>query len=264
MNRLMHWSLIATLAGSGVVGSTLTHTKSAIAIPEADVLKRLESIPVFTVTDKKGTPVLASVPNPKDKTKTVQVAYFFMGQNDAQTLVKKLKDSKPELGNTAKVTTISLKEAYNIQNKNKDKKEELVFQFLPTQQQLESAKAILKKNGQEAKNLGIPLFYAVGGKDKGLLTLQQGKQKVIPFYFSQQDLEGTLTQLKKQDAKLSSSTSIAVTSLDRVVGSMFNGKGPEIEQITLVPSRDSLQFALQQQKGAQPAAQPKPATTPKK
>lgn len=260
MSRLMHWSLIATLAGSAVVGPSLT--RSAIAIPEADVLKRLEPIPVFTVTDPKGTPVLASVPNPQDKTKQIQIAYFFMGQSDAQTLVKKLKTDKPDVGKGAKVVTLSLKEAYKIQEQNKDKKDQLVFQFLPTQQQVESAKTVLKQSGQEVKDFnGIPLFYAVGGEKKGLLTLQQGDKKVIPFYFSQQDLQGMLTQLKQQDAKLSSSTSIAVTSLDRVVGSLFKEKGADIEQITLIPSRDALNYVLEQQKkagGAAPAAQPAP------
>jgi hypothetical protein len=264
----MHWSLIATLAGSGVVVPSMTHNMSAIAIPEADVLKRLERIPVFTVTDPKGTPVLASVPNPQDKSKQIQIAYFFMGQTDAQALVTKLKSDKPEIGKDAKVVTLSLKEAYNIQNENKDKKDQLAFQFLPTQQQMESAKTVLTKNGLDpAKFTGIPLFYAVGGKDKGLLTLQQGEEKVIPFYFSQQDLEGMLTQLKKQDAKLSESTTVAVTSLDQVVGSLFKEQGAEIEQITLIPSRDALQYVVEQQKasGGQAApAQPQAAPEQKK
>ncbi|PZD74701.1 hypothetical protein C1752_00795 [Acaryochloris thomasi RCC1774] len=258
MNRLMHWSLIATLAGSGVVVPSVTRNMTAIAIPEADVLKRLERVPVFTVTDPKGTPVLASLPNPQDKSKQIQVAYFFMGQTDAQALVTKLKADKPEIGKDAKVVTLSLKEAYNIQNENKDKKDQLAFQFLPTQQQLESAQAVLTKNGLDPKKFtGIPLFYAVGGKDKGLLTLQQGEEKVIPFYFSQKDLEGMLAQLKKQDAKLSESTTVSVTSLDRVVGSLFKEKGGEIEQIALIPSQESLKYVVEQNKangGAAPGA----------
>jgi hypothetical protein len=267
MNRLMHWSLIATLAGSGVVVPSVTRNMSAIAIPEADVLKRLERVPVFTVTDTKGTPVLASVPNPKDKSKQIQVAYFFMGASDAQTLVSKLKTDKPELGKNAKIVTISLKEAYNIQKENKDKSNELIFQFLPTQAQIASAQDVLKKNGQDAKNFrGIPLFYAVGKDKKGLLTLQQGNEKVIPFYFSQQDLQGMLTQLQKQDPKLGSTTSIAVTSLDRVVGSLFEEKGENAQQIQLLPSSEAVKYVLDQQKatGGTQAAPAKAQPAPKK
>lgn len=242
---------------------SVTRNMTAIAIPEADVLKRLERVPVFTVTDPKGTPVLASVPNPEDKSKQIQVAYFFMGQTDAQALVTKLKADKPEIGKDAKVVTLSLKEAYNIQNENKDKKDQLAFQFLPTQEQIKSAQAILTKNGLDPKKFtGIPLFYAVGGKEKGLLTLQQGEEKVIPFYFSQQDLQGMLEQLKKQDAKLGESTTVAVTSLDRVVGSLFKEKGSEIEQIALIPSKEALEYVLEQSKAngkAAPAAQPQAA-----
>lgn len=268
MNRLMHWSLIATLAGGGVVIPSVTRNMSAIAIPEADVLQRLERVPVFTVTDPKGTPVLASVPNPKDKSKQIQIAYFFMGAADAQTLVSKLKTEKPELGKTAKIVTISLKEAYNIQKQNKDKKDELVFQFLPTQEQVASAQEVLKKSGQDAANFrGIPLFYAVGNDKKGLLTLQQGEEKVIPFYFSQQDLQGMLTQLQKQDPKLSSTTTIAVTSLDRVVSSLFEEKGENAKQIQLLPSSEAVKYVMEQQKaagGTQAAPAAKPAAKKKK
>lgn len=260
MKGLIRWGLIFSLAGGGFVSTSYLRQSAAIAIPEAEAIKRLESIPTFAVTDEKGSPVLASVPNPKDKSKKVQVATFFMSQTDAQNLVDNLKTKKPELGKAARVTLISLKEAYEITKKNKDKQDQLIFQFLPTKEQVDFAKAILQQEGQKAENFnGIPMFFAVGGKEKGLLTIEQDKNKIIPFYFRKQDLQGMIDQLKKQKSPLSGTTKIQVTSLDRVVGNLLKSKEPTTEQIMLIPAKDAMEYAVQKQKeqgGAQQPANP--------
>jgi hypothetical protein len=266
MKGLIRWGLVFSLAGGGFVGTSLLQQPLAIAIPEAEAVKRLETIPTFAVTDGKGSPVLAAVPNPKDKSKKIQVATFFMSQTDAQKLVDNLKANKPELGKAAKVTLLSLRDAYEITKKNKDKQEELVFQFIPTQEQVDYAKAILKENGQEVKQFnGVPMFFAVGGKEKGLLTIEQGKNKVIPFYFRKQDLQGMIDELKKQKSELSATTKIQVTSLDRLVSSLLKAEADTAGQIMLVPDRSALDYALQEQKknGAQPSNSQTPKEQPK-
>lgn len=258
MKRLIRWGLIVGLAGGGFISTSLLRQTPAIAIPEAEAVKRLETIPTFAVTDEKGTPVLASVPNPKDKSKKIQVATFFMSQTDAQNLVDNLKSQKPELGKSARVTLLSLRDAYEITKKNKDKQDQIVFQFLPTQEQVDFAKAILKQEGQEVKQFnGVPMFFAIGGKEKGLLTIEQGQDKIIPFYFRKQDLQGMIDQLKKQKNPLSGTTKIQVTSLDRLVGSLLKAEDPSAKQIMLIPARDALEYAAQQQKkkGGTPPAQ---------
>jgi hypothetical protein len=168
------------------------------------------------------------------------------------------------VGNSARVVALSMRQAYDIKVKNKDKADSLVFEFLPTKQQLDEAVAVLKQNGQEVKQFNdIPLFYSTGGKDKGLLTIEQGKNKVIPFYFSKQDLQGMLDQLKQKDPKLSSTIKVEVTSLSKILDSLLKENTAGIQQITLVPDKSALQFALEQQKaagGAAPAS--KPVATP--
>jgi hypothetical protein len=265
MKSLVRLGLTLSLLGGAVIGPDLVRPQAVVAIPEADALKRLEPIPVFAVTNKEGVPILATLPNPKDKTKKVQVATFFMSQQDAQSLVTALKTKKPEIGKDAKVVALSMRQAYDIKTKNKTKADAVVFEFLPPKQQLDAAVAVLKQNGQDVKEFpDIPLFFAVGGKDKGVLTIEQGKNKVIPFYFNRQDLQGMLDQLKQRDPKLSSTTKVEVTSLSKVLDSLLKDTGTNMQQITLVPDRAALQFALEQQKGAagaKPASGAKPATT---
>jgi Tic22-like family len=264
MKSLIRLGLTLSLLGGTVLGQTLIAPAPAVALSEADALKRLEAIPVFAVTNKEGIPILASVPNPKDKAKQVQIATFFMSQQDAQSLVTVLKKQKPDVGNSAKVVALSMRQAYDLKTKNKDKAESLVFEFLPPKQQIDDAVAVLKQNGQDVKQFNdIPLFYSTGGKDKGLLTIEQGTNKVIPFYFNKKDLQGMLDQLKQKDPKLSSTVKIEVTSLSKILDSLLKENGAGIQQITLVPDRSALQFALEQQKatggGAAPTA---PAVKP--
>jgi Tic22-like family len=221
------------------------NTPRALALPQKDALQKLESIPVFAVINKNGVPILASMANPKDKNKQVQIATFFMNPQDAQTLVTTLKTQKPDVGNSARVVSLSMRQAYDIKAKNKDKAESLLFEFLPSKQQVDAAVAVLKQNGQEVKQFNdIPLFYSTGGKGKGLLTIEQGKNKVIPFYFNKQDLQGMLDQLKQKDPKLSSMIKIEVTSLSKVFDSLLKENSAGIQQITLVPDRTALEYAI--------------------
>lgn len=263
MKSLIRLGLTLSLLGGTVLGQTLIQPAPAVALSEADALKRLEAVPVFAVTNKEGIPILASIPNPKDKAKQVQIATFFMSQQDAQSLVTVLKKQKPDVGNTAKVVALSMRQAYDLKTKNKDKAESLVFEFLPPKQQLDDAVAVLKQNGQDVKQFNdIPLFYSTGGKDKGLLTIEQGANKVIPFYFNKKDLQGMLEQLKQKDPKLSSTVKIEVTSLSKVLDSLLKENGSGIQQITLVPDRAALQFALEQQKAAGGGARTAPTAAP--
>jgi hypothetical protein len=269
MRSLVKLGLTLSLLGGSVIGSAVVKPPIAVAIPEADALKRLDPVPVFAVANQEGVPILGSVPNPKDKTKQVQFMTFYMSQQDAQGLVTLLKTQKPDIGKNARVVTLSMRQAYDIKIKNKDKAESLVIEFQPSKQQVDAAIAVLKQNGQNVKDFkDIPAFYAVGGKDKGLLTIEQGKNKVIPFYFNKQDLQGMLDQLKQKDPKLSSTTTVQVTSLSQLVSALMKDNSTGIQQITLVPDRASLEYALQQQKAAggnKPAAgakPPAPATSP--
>jgi Tic22-like family len=247
MKSIVRLGLTLSLLGGTVFGPSLIQTPAAFAMPEADALKRLEPIPVFTLTNAQGIPILASVADPKNKAKQLQIATFFMSQQDAQSLLTTLKTQKPDLGKDAKILSLSMRQAYDIKLKNKSKADTLLFEFLPPKQQVDAAIAVLKQNGQNVKDFpDIPLFFAIGGADKGLLTIEQGKEKVIPFYFNQQDLQGMLDQLKQRDPKLSSTTKIQVTSLSKVVDSLMKENSAGIQQITLVPDRAALQYALQQ------------------
>ena len=250
MKSIVRLGLTLSLLGGTVLGSSLVQPAAVLAMPEVDALKRLDPIPVFTITNPQGIPILASVPNTKDKTKKVQIATFFLSHQDAQALLTTLKAQNSDVAKDAKILALSMHQAYDIKTKNKAKADTLIFEFLPPKQQIDAALAVLKQNGQNVKEFNdIPLFFATGGTDKGLLTIEQGSNKAIPFYFNQSDLQSMLDQLKTRDPKLSSTTKMQVTTLSKIVDSLIKESGAGIQQITLVPDRAALQYALQQQNG---------------
>ncbi len=269
MKSLIRLGLTLSLLGGTVVGQALMQPTPAVALSEADALKRLDRIPVFIIINKEGTPLINVVSNPKDKTKQIQVVTFFMGQQEAQSVVTTLKKQTPEVGGTAKIAIIPMSKAIDMKIKNKDKAESLVFDFVPSKQQTNEAVAVLKQNGQVVKEIReVPLFYSTSGKDKarGILTIEEGKNKIIPFFFNKQDLQGMLDQLKQQDPKLSGTAKIEVTSLSNIFDSLLKENGSSTPQIVLYPDRTAIQFVLEQQKAtgvANPSSKPStPASKP--
>jgi hypothetical protein len=264
MKSIVRLGLTLSLLGGAISGLSLVQPPAAFAIPEADALKRLEAIPVFTLIGAKGTPIIVSLVNPKDKAKKQNIAAFFMSQQDAQAQLTALKAQNPDIGKDAKILIMSMKAAYDIKVKNKAKAD-LSIEFVPPKQQIDAALATLKQNGQNVKAFpnDIPVFFATTGDGKGYLTLEQGKEKIVPFYLSKQDLQGMLDQFKKQDPKQSSATKIQVTTLSKVLDSLIKDNGAGMQQITLMPDSAAIQYALQQQ-GGQKAPAKAGATTPPK
>jgi S1-C subfamily serine protease len=251
MKSLICFGLTLNLMGGIFFIPSLVQPPIAVALPESEALKRLESVPVFAVTNQDNVPILGKIVNPKDRSKKIRVMTFFTSQQDAQNLVMKIKEQKPDIGKNAKVTTLSMRQAYNIKVKNKDKADSLVIEFKPVKQQVDEAIEVLRQNGKAVKEFkDIPLFYAIGGPEKGLLTIEQKNKKVIPFYFNLQDLKGMLDQLKKKDPQLGSTTTIQATSLSKIVSSLQKDNSAAIDRITLVPDRTALEYALKQQKNS--------------
>lgn len=241
MKLLVRWSVIASLLGTSLLGPSLLGQRLAIALPEAEVLERLQGVPVFTVTNAQGSPILASNPQQKDGP---QVATFFVSQKEAQGFLNQIKSKNAELGKTAKVIPTPLGKAFEVARQNRDKKD-VAFQFVPTQEAVKSAEALLRKQDPNFKQFNdVPLFYAVDTKSKGLLSLTAppDNSKIIPLYFNQQDLQVVVDQLKKQNPQLGATTQIQVTSLSSVVASMLKENSPEIGQLTLIPTPEARVF----------------------
>lgn len=241
LNLLTRSGIVAGLMGGALIGPSLLRTVPAIALPENEVLLRLGGVPVFTITNPQGAPILASNPQQKNGP---QIATFFVSQKEAQTVLGQIKTKNAALGKTARVTPTSLGKAFEIARQNKDKKD-VAFQFIPTQQEVTAAESLLRAKDPKFQRFNdVPVFYAIDTKSKGLLSIssKQNNARIIPLYFSKQDLQGVVDQLKRQKPQLGATTQIQVTSLSLVVASMLKENGPEIKQVTLIPSPEARAF----------------------
>jgi hypothetical protein len=241
-------SLIGALLLSPIVVSPIANL-TAEAATEEEVFEKLEGIPVFTITDAQGTPILGSLnQNPADADR--QLLLFFLNPDDATALVNQIKTSNPTVGNQARVIVRSMNDAYKVIQDNQD--QAIAFQIVPSQTSLASARQILTQQGQAADQLpNVPVFFATGGEDGqdgGLLTLDQDGQQIVPFFFEQKDLEGLIARARQQQPDVASGTKIQVTSLFQVLDSMIadqDAQTRDTERFTFVPSREAFEYVIE-------------------
>ena len=247
------------IVSSAIVGSAIIGTLSAIALPQDQIIQKLGPVPVFTITDSKGAPLVAS----SSDNKKGGVAGVFINQQDAVAFVNQLKTKNPELAKTVRVVPVSLGEVYKLDQASAKKPNSLEFAYVPGKQQVDSAMAILKQAGQDEKKFqGTPLFVAKAGKEKGYLTVKQADKQVIPFFFNKEELQAMLERFKKQQPDLASTVEIQVVNLEGVIQTMQTRNDTQLDQIMLIPPKESIDFV----RSLQPApGQPsRPAQKPKK
>lgn len=226
----------------------LTALGQVEAMTEAQVLERLSGVPVFTITDDKGAPLLATNKQAGDS----QILLFFLNPNDAQSMLKQVQTTNPDLGKKARVIVRSMNDAYRVIKENKDKK--LSFQIVPSKSSLESARALLTVNGKPPEQLpNIPVFFAVGNTSgqEGLLTIEQQGKQFVPFFFEQSDLKNMIDNAAKGQPNIAKNAKIQVANLFNVLDSMVttdkNKPSPDVEKFTFIPSRAAYEWIIKNQ-----------------
>jgi nickel transport protein len=168
-----------------------------------------------------------------------------------------LKARNPQLGNSVQVTTVSLAEIFELAVRQQNNNDALRFYFVPMRQQVETARTVLQQNRQNPENFeGVPLFFLESTQEGGgYLTIQQGNQRVIPVFFTQQDLQAMVNRITQQEPSLAGRTRVQVTSLETLIQVFQSSDDPDLNQVVLVPPRETLEYirTLQPNGGAAPA-----------
>ncbi|NDJ16243.1 Tic22 family protein [Myxacorys almedinensis] len=268
MKSLVRWGTTVTLVGSTLVGSLVAGGFRALALTPEQVMQKLRSVPVFTIANAQGAPLVATPPQGQQGA----VAGVFISQRDAQAFLQALQTKNPNLAKEVKVVPVSLAEVYQLNQANQGKKDKLDFAYVPTKQQVASAVALLKQSGQKVDQFGgTPLFVARAGKEKGFLTVQEGDRSVIPMFFNKEDLNPLLENFKKQQPNLAATVDIQVFPLEGVMEALKKENDPQLDKVVLVPPKESIEFLRSQQPAQKPAqggaprpqAQPAPAPAKK-
>jgi uncharacterized protein YfcZ (UPF0381/DUF406 family) len=227
--------LVRWTASLGIIGTLFLVAGTAYALPEAEVLKKLDPVPVFTIADEQGAPLVASGDD------QAKVAGVFISQEDANQFVNQLKTKNPELADKVKVVPVSLGEVYKLAGAAKTEENSLNFAYVPQEEAVTSAKTIGEANKQPYQG-GVPLFVAKGGEDKGYLTIEKNSEQVIPFFFDKKQLEEMVAKFKAQKPDVAASVDIEVVPLEGVIQTLETSEDAMLEKIVLVPTAESIQF----------------------
>lgn len=256
MKSLVRLAALLGIAGSTLLAPSLFGGKmpAALALPEQQVLDKLGPVPVFTIADAQGGLLTTRVPAQQNNASGPQVSLglVFISYQDAQSfLEQRVKPQNPQMAQGMKVTPISLSEIYKLYQANKNKPERLVFEFVPTKQQVDYAVALLRQEGKQVNEFNeVPLFVAVqtDGQNKSYLPAQiDGRnEQVIPFYFNKDELQNEVNRLKQERPEIGSKVSIEVSSLERLLEALASENEPMLTKIQLVAPSESREYLLKE------------------
>lgn len=262
MKSLRRWSTTIGLAGSIVLGTVLSFGHQVLALTQAQVVERLRPVPVFTLTDAQGAPLVAS---PREGQQGPPVAGVFISQQDAQSFLNNLRQNNPNLAQNVRITPVSLAEIYELALRNQNNTD-LEFAFVPMRQEVETALSILRQSGQNTEQFqGVPLFVArSSGQDGGYLTIQQGQQQVIPMFFKRDELQALIDRIRQQQPNVVTGVTIQVLNLEGLIETFQNSTDDDLTRIFLIPPRESIEFVrnLQPAPGQQRPAAPQGQSAP--
>ncbi|HBE18769.1 MAG TPA: hypothetical protein DEG17_20280 [Cyanobacteria bacterium UBA11149] len=252
MKSLARWSTTLGLVCTALVGSLFSGNLSAIALTEEQVIAALRTVPVFMIAQANGIPISQCVtpdtgqPASCDTNNIVVVTPLFISPQDAQTALTQLKTSQPEQARTLQIMPRSLGFVYKqLEAANKNQQQRIAVDFLPRQQQVNAAIALLQQNGQKVERFpGVPLFVAVAtvGDQKIYLPGKNGDREVIPLFFEKEELQSNLQEITAQNPEIASKVSIEVITLEDVISTLKNDNDPVLEKFFLQPSREAVQY----------------------
>lgn len=237
MKALRSWSIRVGLVGGTMLSVLLGMTPDSLAIPQSQIIQKLQQVPVFTVANENGAPLVASGDDES------RVAGVFISQQDAQEFVTRLKKENPELGQQVQVVALTLGRVYQLNQQAQSQPNGLDFAFVPMEEEVQAALTLLRQRGQQVDNFsGVPLFIARGGENQGYLMVERDGQQIIPMFFEKQQLQQMVEQFKESKPELAQSVRIDVVTLQSMLQTLEEKDDAQLNKVVLVPSRESLQF----------------------
>ncbi|MFN7198056.1 MAG: Tic22 family protein [bacterium] len=254
MKSLIRWTATLGLVGTTMLTSLLGSYSKALALPEEQIVKTLQSVPVFAIADDQGVPLIAV------GEKEQKFTGVFISKQDAQNFFERLKKENPEVASKVKVRPVSLADVYRMQT-SQTEQNRLIVDFVPKESEVESAKKLLSERGQQYQG-GVPLFVPKAGKEGSFLMIRPNNQDVIPFFFEKATALQMVEQYKKDNPAEAATVKIDVVPLETVISSLQQSNDEFFTKIILFPSQEMLNFIRaninQNAPNQPPANQPRP------
>ena len=217
----------------------------AMAIPQAEAMKKLAVIPVFVLTDTKGIPL------PLERNKAL-VLPLYLDRAKANQELAAFTKANPTIkaGVLPMPMNVALERVQEINKSLKDRK--LLSPVIPLPADLNQARTLLGKQGLDQKaiqeGLAVPVFFT-----QPLITIQTPQGERGLFFFDYASLQKAMAGIPDR-SKLTVQAADLSAVMDQIV------KQPK-DTYAFYPTPDYFQL-VQQQSSRTGAAGPAPAAAP--
>ncbi len=219
------------------LGSTLLAVTPVQALPESQIVDKLQGIPVFVLTDSDNLLLTASVSN--EQGRPAKGGAFF-SQADAKIFLQKLQKENPSLAKQVSIRPVSLSEVYKAQM-NLDPKKRVDVLYVPNQNQVKTALNLVQKSEPSLKQFnGVPMFVAKNSRKGTFITITgKNNQSMIPVFFDRDQLQPLIDKFKQQQP--SATIEVQVFTLETLLDGMRIKNDPLYESLVFSPSREGLE-----------------------
>jgi hypothetical protein len=219
------------------LGSTLLAATPIQALPESQIVDKLQGIPVFALTDSDNFLLTASISS--EAGRPAKGGAFF-SQAEAKTFLQKLQKENPSLAKQVTIRPISLSEVYKAQM-NLDPAKRIDILYVPSQNQVKAALSIVQKSEPSFKQFnGVPLFVAKNSKKGTYLTIAgKDSKSVVPLFFDRDQLQPLIDRFKQQQPN--GAVEVQVLDLETVLDGMRRKNDPLHESLVFGPSKEGLE-----------------------
>nr|ADN14797.1 Tic22 family protein [Gloeothece verrucosa PCC 7822] len=233
LNSLIRRGIRIALAVGITVSSWLGFYQSSLALPEPQVLQKLEQIPMFLIVAQDGNLVLINTQTPQGSDTSSGRLVIFGAYSDAAKMLDLLQKNSSDLAGKIKIIPLAFSRVYEMLKKmSQEEKKMPPITFFSQEEDMKAATDILQQSGKKVDNLqkfGIPLFFVTIGKNEEFIVKKNDQGNTfIPFYMTLKDAQAELEEYKKQ----------------------FPDRKPEEIKIGVVPLLELVQVLLQKDEEA--------------
>ena len=233
-----------------VLGSLFFQPLVTFALPETEVIKKLENVPTFTIIDQEGNPVPIKLSSQNNRANsTPSLALVFINPQDAIDTLQSLTQKQPKLKNNLSVFPVSLSQVYEIMEEARENRaQKAPLEIVPIFSEVRSAEALMTNSGSRPKNaeqIGVPLFYAaVGEKEDYMIRQDVNNNSYIPFYWTKKEVEEDIQAYRKSiSAAQSQPIKIKTISLSQFIQTLLKSNNDAVKVMEIVPSTEQIDTA---------------------
>ncbi len=237
MKSIAHRIATVGLAGVALLGAPVMSSQGAWALSEAEIVEKLEEIPVFVIVDEEGRSLTANVTTEADT--EVSVPVVFIHGFDAETFLSSAQAEEAAFADGAQIALLSLGSLYEEASEQLEANTSLVY--VATPQEIAAASSIAQLGENETFS-GVPLFAAVNLENGQYLLYADD---TLPVFFSLGDLQAQVGPYLEANPGIQDTIGVEVLTLEGLLQGM-ESDDPELDQllelVRFIPSSTTINY----------------------